>query len=106
MQPIAAEPIKHHVHKIVPYIGLYAFGIGSVVMTLLEFVAEVSCSTLYQNIRNEETGLSSVSEKLATMIENGKVFCVLSALKSFSAFLQVCGSIYINTSSKFISICY
>jgi len=108
MQPITGEHINHHRYKFVPYIGLYVFGIGSVIITLFEFVAEVSCSSLYLHIiENVETGFSSVSEKLTAMRNSGIFFCVLSALKFISVLLQVCGLIYINTSSKFISIlCY
>jgi len=107
MQPITGEHINHHRYKFVPYIGLYVFGIGSVISTLFEFVAEVSCSSLYQHIiKNVETGFSSVSEKLTAMIKNGEVFCVLSTLKFISVLLQVCGLIYTNTSSKFISMYY
>lgn len=75
--------------KYFPYIGLYIFGIGAIVLNFLDLGATAQCITVYTNLLKEVVTEVTISSALTAITRSSYIFSALCLFKSVSTVLQV-----------------
>lgn len=89
MQPLEQQhTVQRHVYEFVPYVGLYVFGTGAIILNSLEMCQSIQCAITYHDITAGEmySNFTTDFEKLAGATDASTA---LSAFKVLSIFLQV-----------------
>lgn len=72
----------------VPYIGLYLFGIGAILLNLLEFAGTIQCST-FLNMYSDTLRNKTIQEQITDRSSDLDASTSLNIFKAVAVFLQV-----------------
>ena len=77
-------------YRYVPYVGLYVFGIGAIVLDFLEFAASVQCTVIASNYLENHVLNDTMAAHLHQIFFENSVFATLNIFKAIAIVVQVC----------------
>ena len=82
---------KGYLHFLTEYIGLYTFGIGAIILSILELSARIQCSPLVKKLADSDNYnlTKNLTDGLNSIVFEYNVFTSLSVFKSLCILLQV-----------------